>query len=208
MEPFPHAQQAIAIARNALEAAVQGKTYRLPRDVPPELTSRRAGVFLTLVKNGKLRACWGTLEPQHRHIAEEIVVVARGVTTRDTRFPPLRADEVDKVRIILTLVASPPQPTSPARIRPREHGVLVRSGSRSAVVLPHEGRTVRRMLTLARQKARIREGEAVDVYVFRVVTIEEPTPPKPLRPIVVPAPPPPAGHAERPLSEAPPARGW
>lgn len=205
---FPYAKQAIAIARNALEAAVQGKTYRLPRDVPPELTSRRAGVFLTLVKNGKLRACWGTLEPQHRHIAEEIVASARGVLTRDTRFPPLRADEIGRVRIILTIVVSPPQPTSPARIRPREHGVLVRSGNRSAVVLPHEGRTVRRMLTLARQKARIREGEAVDVYVFRVVTIEEPTPPKPLRSPAVPVPPPPAGHAEPPLSEAPLARGW
>lgn len=208
MEPFPHAKQAIAIARNALEAAVRGKAYRLPRDVPPELTSRRAGVFLTLVKGGKLRACWGTLEPQHRHIAEEIVAVARGVTTRDTRFPPLRVEEMDRVRIILTLVASPPQPASPARIRPREHGVLVRSGSRSAVVLPHEGRTVRRMLTLAKQKAGIRDGEPLEVHVFRVCTVEEPMPPKPLRSPVVPVPQPPAGRAERPLSAPPPARGW
>ena len=187
---------------------MRGKAYRLPGDVPHELTSRRAGVFLTLVKEGKLRACWGTLEPQHRHIAEEIVAVARGVLTRDTRFPPLRTEEVDKVRIILTIVASPPQPASPTRIRPREHGVLVRSGSRSAVVLPHEGRTVRRMLALARQKAGIREGEPVEVYVFRVYTIEEPTPPKPLRPSVVPAPRPPAERAEPPLSEPPPAREW
>lgn len=207
MKPFPHAKQAMAIARNALEAAVRGKAYHLPRDVPPELTSRRAGVFLTLVKEGRLRACWGTLEPQHRHIAEEIVAVARAVTTRDTRFPPLKPEEVDRVRIILTVVASLPQPTSPARIRPREHGVLVRSGNRSAVVLPHEGRTVRRMLTLARQKAGIRDGEPLEVYVFRVYTVEEPTSPKPLRPPAVPAPPPPAGHAERPLSEAPLARG-
>ncbi len=146
----------------------------MPRRLSPELTSRRAGVFLTLVKHGQLRACWGTPEPQHRHIAEEVVAVAKGVCSRDTRFPPLRANEVNRLRIILTVVAGPPQPTLPARIRPREHGVLVRSGTRSAVVLPHEGRTVRRMLTIARRKAGIREGESVEVYVFRVYTIEEP----------------------------------
>ncbi|MGC8785587.1 MAG: AMMECR1 domain-containing protein [Armatimonadota bacterium] len=199
---------ALNLAREAIANATRGEKYPLPRNLPRELTSRRAGVFLTLVKNGKLRACWGTLEPQHRHIAEEIVAVARGVTTRDTRFPPLRAEEVDTARIILTIVISPPQPTSPARIRPREHGVLVRSGGRSALVLPHEGRTVRRMLTLAKQKAGIHEGEPVEVYVFRVYTIEEPTPPKPLHSSAVPAPPPPAGRAERPLSEPPLARGW
>ncbi|GIV21158.1 MAG: hypothetical protein KatS3mg023_2909 [Armatimonadota bacterium] len=167
-------QRLLGLARSALEAAAHGRPYHLPRDLPHELITRRAGVFLTLVREGKLRACWGTLEPQQRHIAEEIVAVARGVCTRDTRFPPLRAEEISQLRIILTIVASPPQPATPQRVRPREHGVLVRSGNRSAVVLPHEGRTVRRMLTLARQKAGIREGEPVEVYVFWVYTIEEP----------------------------------
>lgn len=173
MDHFAHAQQALALARNALEAAVRGKTCRLPPDLSPELTSRRAGVFLTLVKRGALRACWGTLEPQQPHIAAEIVAVAKGVCSRDTRFPPLRADEVRELQIILTLVASQPQPAAPERVRPREHGVLVRNGNRSAVVLPHEGRTVRRMLTIARQKAGIRSDEPIEVYVFRVTTIGE-----------------------------------
>lgn len=173
MYPFPYAQQALRLARYALEAAALGKRYRLPKYLPPEWVSRRAGVFLTLVQGGRLRACWGTLEPQHRHVAEEIVAAAHGVLTRDVRFPPLRAEEVQQVRIILTFVASPPQPASPAHIRPREHGVLVRSGGRSAVVLPHEGRTVRRMLSIARQKAGIRAGEPMEVYVFRVHSVEE-----------------------------------
>lgn len=174
MMPSFERKQLLRLARNALEAAARGKVYRLPHRVLPELTSHRAGVFLTLVKEGRLRACWGTLEPQQRHIADEIVMVAQGVCARDTRFPPLRADELSKVRIILTIVGSPPQPVPPARVRPTEHGVLVRSGNRSAVVLPHEGRTVRRMLTIARQKAGIRSDEPVEVYVFQVHTIEEP----------------------------------
>jgi len=169
----PSATHLIALARGALEASVRGKAYRLPRDLPTELTARRAGAFITLVRDGQLRACWGTLEPQHRHLADEIVLAAQGVCTRDVRFPPLRPDEVRYLKIILSIVDSPPEPADPTRIRPREHGVLVRSGERSAVVLPHEGRTVRRMLAVARQKAGIREAEPVEVYVFRVQTFSE-----------------------------------
>jgi AMMECR1 domain-containing protein len=169
----PSATHLIALARGALEASVRGKAYRLPRDLPTELTARRAGAFITLVRDGQLRACWGTLEPQHRHLADEIVAAAQGVCTRDVRFPPLRPDEVRYLKIVLSIADSPPEPADPTRIRPREHGVLVRSGERSAVVLPHEGRTVRRMLAVARQKAGIREAEPVEVYVFRVQTFSE-----------------------------------
>ena len=164
---------ALRLARRALEASAHGKAYSLPRDLPAELTTRRAGAFITLVRNGKLRACWGTLEAQHRHLAEEIVAAAAGVCTRDSRYPPLRPEEVRHLKIILTIVTSPPEPTSPKHICPRKHGVLVRSGERSAVVLPHEGRTVRRMLTMARQKAGIHQGEPIEVYVFRVQTFSE-----------------------------------
>lgn len=168
-----HTRDALRVAREAMESAVRGAEYRLPPRLPNELLRHRAGVFVTLVQGGKLRACWGTLEPQHPHLAAEIAAAARGVCSRDTRFPPLRADEVRSVRIILTVVLSPAQPAKAWQIRPREHGVLVRWKDRSAVVLPHEGRTVRRMLTLARQKAGIPEGEPVEIYTFRVQTVQE-----------------------------------
>lgn len=174
MSPLPDAPRALLLARRALEAAAMGKRFPLPEDLPPEWTSRRAGVFLTLTRGNRVRACWGTLEPQQRHLAAEIVAVAQGVLTRDTRFPPVRAEELPQLRLLLTVVVSPPQPVHPARIRPREHGVLVRCGHRSAVVLPHEGRTVRHLLYLAKQKAGIGEQEAVEVYRFRVFTVEEP----------------------------------
>lgn len=174
MSPLPYAQQALRLARQAVEASVCGRRFLLPTDLPSEWTSRRAGVFLTLTRGSRVRACWGTLEPQRRHLAEEIVAVAHEVLTHDTRFPPVRREELPQLRLILTVVISPPQPALPAQIRPREHGVLVRCGRRSAVVLPHEGRTVRHMLTLAKQKAGISEAEPVEVYVFRVHSVQEP----------------------------------
>lgn len=167
------AKDVTLLAQEAMEAWLQGRSYCVPRWLPPEFTSHRAGAFVTLVQNGKLRACWGTLEPQHANLAEEIVAAARGVCTRDTRFPPIRPQELPKLRLIVSIVLSPPQPAREWQIRPLEHGVLVRRGARSAVVLPHEGRTVRRMLTLARQKAGISAREPMEVFVFRVLTITE-----------------------------------
>lgn len=163
----------LRIARQALEAAVFNKRYALPPNMPAELTKQRAGAFVTLVRRGKLRACWGTLEPQHRHLAEEIAAAAQAVRYRDGRFPPVRADELRDIRIILTIVNSPLRAVTASQIRPRDHGIWIRLGDRSAVVLPHEGRTVRRMLSIARQKAGIAEGETVEIYAFRVLTLRE-----------------------------------
>lgn len=156
-----------------MEAILHARKYHLPRDIPSELLSHRTGAFVTLVGKGKLRACWGTLEPQQPHLAAEIVAAAQGVCSRDTRFPPLRAEELSRLKIILTIVLSPAQPARESRVLPHEHGVLVRCRERSAVVLPHEGRTVRRMLALAQQKAGIGTREPVEIYTFRVQTIRQ-----------------------------------
>ncbi len=173
VQEFVPGKPVLRIARDALEATVRGRRYTLPTPVPPALATQRAGAFVTVVKQGKLRACWGTLEPQHANLAEEVAASAQGACSRDTRFPPLRVEELPSLRLIVTIVLSPPQPALETHIRPREQGVLVRSGARSAVVLPHEGRTVRRMLTLAREKAGIGATEPLEIYTFRVQTITE-----------------------------------
>ena len=41
--------------------------------IPPELLNRRAGVFVTLHLDGRLRGCIGTIEPQAESIAAEII---------------------------------------------------------------------------------------------------------------------------------------
>ncbi len=166
-------REVIQIARSALQSTLRRGVARVPRSVSPALTARRAGVFVTVLKQGRLRACWGTLEPQQANLAAEIVAAAQGVCTRDKRFPPLRSEEAGRLRLIVTVVLTPPEPAAPARVHPRDHGVLVRSGTRSAVVLPHEGRTVRRMLMLARQKAGIAPAEPLEIFTFRVQTISD-----------------------------------
>lgn len=164
----------LKLARRTIEATLRGEGVGdFLSDAPPEVKRHRAGVFVTLIRQGELRACWGTLEPQRRNLAEEVLANAQGVCFRDRRFPPLRSAELSQLRIVLSIVDSSLQPVLPQQVQPAVQGIFLRRGTRSAVVLPHEGRTVRRMLAIAQQKAGIAEGEAVELYAFRVHTIVE-----------------------------------
>lgn len=164
----------LQLARRTIEATLQGEEVEFYLgDAPSEVKRQRAGVFVTLVQRSQLRACWGTLEPQRRNLAEEVAANAQGVCFRDRRFPPLRLAELSQLRIVLSIVDSPLQPVLPQQVQPAVQGVFLRRGTRSAVVLPHEGRTVRRMLAIAKQKAGIAEEGAVELYAFRVHTIGE-----------------------------------
>jgi len=70
-----------------------GKVIPAP-DPLPELFSGRAGCFVTLMENGELRGCIGTIEPVYDNLALEIINNAIAAGTEDPRFPPVSADEL------------------------------------------------------------------------------------------------------------------
>jgi AmmeMemoRadiSam system protein A len=110
------------------------------KDVPPKLAAKQA-CFVTLTKNGVLRGCIGHLmaiEPLHQAVAEN----ARNAALRDPRFPPVTTDELDQIRIEISVLTEPqPLPfTSPedllSKLHPNEDGVLLHIGPRTATFLP------------------------------------------------------------------------
>jgi AMMECR1 domain-containing protein len=64
--------------------------------------TQRAGVFVTLKKNGELRGCIGTISPVTSSIAEEILRNAVSSCSHDPRFYPVRENELDKLNTVLT----------------------------------------------------------------------------------------------------------
>jgi len=110
------------------------------KDVPPKLAEKQA-CFVTLTKGGELRGCIGHLtavEPLHRAVAEN----ARNAALRDPRFLPVKPDEVDRIKIEISVLTEPqPLPfSSPAdllsKLHPNEDGVLLHIGPRTATFLP------------------------------------------------------------------------
>lgn len=158
----------VRVARRALENYFAGREER-EVEVPPEF-ARRAGVFVSLHKEGQLRGCIGTVAPQHKNIVEEVAANALAAALRDPRFPPVTAEELPDLEIKVD-VLSPPEPVQgPQDLDPRKYGVIVRSRGRQGLLLPDiEGvDTVEEQLEIARRKAGIAPGEPVQLYRFTV----------------------------------------
>ena len=154
-------------ARQTLESYLQGgELADLPKDMG-ELAKQRAGVFVSLKKNGRLRGCIGTFQPVYENIAEEIKHNAIAAGLRDPRFSPVTAQELPNL-VYSVDILTPPEPSRREELDPRRYGIIVRSGGRSGLLLPDlEGvDTVDQQLSIALQKAGISPGEKYSIQRF------------------------------------------
>ena len=100
----------------------------------PAMHEQRA-VFVTLTKQSRLRGCIGQIEAQ-MPLAEAIRDAAISAATRDPRFLPVTADELDKIHIEISVLSPLRQVDNASEIEVGKHGVLVRQGTRQGVFLP------------------------------------------------------------------------
>lgn len=163
----------VRLARLSLETYVRkGLALTvLPDDLPDGLTQPTAGAFVSLHKEGRLRGCIGTISPTEASVAWEIVRNAVSAGTRDPRFPPVRAEELDDLEYSVDVLGQPEPVTSPSQLDPERYGVIVQSGGRRGLLLPHlDGvDTVEEQLDIARRKGGIRADEPYAVERFSVV---------------------------------------
>lgn len=161
-----------ALARAALGHYLKtGREMDSPAVKAPEEFSGKAGVFVSLKKEGQLRGCIGTVFPATGNIIEETVQNAVSAGVRDPRFYPVRLEEMDDLDISVD-VLRPPEPIKGlSELDTERYGVIVKSGRRSGLLLPNlEGiDTPEEQVAIARQKAGIGPDEPVRLERFEVV---------------------------------------
>ena len=160
----------VKLARKTLEKYVtEGKKPELPNPLPQELREK-AGVFVSIKSKGQLRGCIGTVEPTQENIAEEISQNALSAGLSDPRFPPITPDELPYLNYSVDLLMPPEPVASLQDLDPQKYGVIVRSDSKSGLLLPQlEGvDTVEKQVNIAREKAGLKPGEKADLYRFEV----------------------------------------
>ena len=142
-----------------------------PEDLPEALTGQRAGAFVSIHRQGRLRGCIGTIAPTRSSLAEEIIHNAISAASRDPRFDPIRADELKWLEINVDVLGEPEAIVSAAELDVKRYGVIVTKGHRRGLLLPDlEGvDTVRQQVEIAKQKAGIGPKEKVDLERFEVV---------------------------------------
>ena len=162
----------VRLARQSVETYVTtGRTMKMPKDLPPELTRDRAGTFVSIHKLGKLRGCIGTISPVTSCIAKEIIQNAISAASKDPRFDPIREDELKYLEINVDVLGEPEPVSSPEELDVRKYGVIVSCGMRRGLLLPDlEGvDTVEQQIEIAMQKGGIRKTDPYTLQRFEVI---------------------------------------
>lgn len=164
-----------ALARKSLEYTIaEGRDLTLPKGLPDEMVTNKAGVFVTLYKNERLRGCIGTIAPNTQCIALEIIRNAVSAGLNDTRFDPVSPSELPYLTYKVDVLSEPEPISGPEELDVKRYGVIVTSGSRRGLLLPNlDGvDTVREQIEIARQKAGIPEGMQFNLERFEVTRHE------------------------------------
>jgi AmmeMemoRadiSam system protein A/AmmeMemoRadiSam system protein B len=168
-----------ALARQTTEAFVrENKVISAPEKLS-ELLNQRAACFVSIkTLDGDLRGCIGTIEPEKNTLAEELIANAISASSRDPRFPPVRADELRNLKYSVD-VLSHPELVRLEDLDPLVYGVIVedRDGVRRGLLLPNlKGiDTAAKQVEIASRKAGIGPGTEVKLWRFRADRYREET---------------------------------
>ncbi len=136
----------VKLARRAVEAYVKENVkIDVPDDVPTKLLEK-SGVFVTLntVSSGedkRLRGCIGFPLP-HFPLAQAVIESAISAASRDHRFSPVRANELDNIVVEVTVLTPPVLievkdfKEYPKEIKVGRDGLVVERGSCRGLLLP------------------------------------------------------------------------
>ena len=162
----------VKLARASVTAWVLHRArIPVPEGLPEGMLSSRAGTFVSLHKDGRLRGCIGTIAPTRGNVAEEIIENAISACSRDPRFSPVAAKELNGLEISVDVLGKPEPVESRDALDVKRYGVIVNCGGRRGLLLPNlDGvDTVEEQVRIAREKGGIRENEPYTLERFEVV---------------------------------------
>lgn len=160
----------VELAKETIRGYVLDGKVIAPPSKPVSGMNEKAGVFVSLKKKGELRGCIGTFSPTTENVAKEIIQNAVSAATKDSRFLPVDASELDDIDYSVDVLSAPERIESRDELDPKRYGVIVSSGSRRGLLLPDlEGvDTVDEQVSIACMKAGIADGEVVELQRFEV----------------------------------------
>lgn len=127
--------------RTLHEIAREAIRCRLLKEPPPERAIRseklkeHRGAFVCLHLDDELRGCIGMIEPRYP-LHEAVREMGLQAAFCDPRFSPLSLDEFDRVHLEISVLTPMERVKKPADVVIGKHGLMVRKGARSGLLLP------------------------------------------------------------------------
>ena len=126
----------LKVARDAVEAAVTGKSLPVPKSDRPALNAR-CGCFVTLKNRGRLRGCIGQFTSD-KPLIELVADVARASATADPRFlaEPITPAELNRLDVEISVLSPLKRTSDPLSLRLGTDGIYIRRGCAAGCFLP------------------------------------------------------------------------
>jgi uncharacterized protein len=129
-------KELLAVARNAVKAAVSGKKPEKVSSVDPAL-NEHCGCFVTLKNRNELRGCIGMFVSD-KPLIELVSDMAVASSTGDSRFfgDKITPTEVDELDIEISVLSPLQKTDNPLSLRLGIDGIYIRKGYATGCFLP------------------------------------------------------------------------
>ncbi len=170
-------KELLRLARQAVQEFVEeDKILEYKTDNPNMLAER--GAFVTLKKEGRLRGCIGFIEPV-LPLYETVISAAIYAATQDTRFKPVREEELRDLEVEISVLTPLQKIEDPRSIQVGKHGLVIAMGSKKGLLLPQVAAENRwRAETFLRQTC-LKAGlpadawkKGAEIFVFEAIVFE------------------------------------
>ncbi|MEM3405398.1 MAG: AmmeMemoRadiSam system protein A [Candidatus Pacearchaeota archaeon] len=126
----------LQLARQAIEEELNINKPTLLLEIEKNKLFREfRGIFVTLKKNGKLRGCIG-FPYATNYLYKNVYEAAKEAAFNDPRFLPVTKDELDKIKIEISILTKPTKVNSLKEIVIGKDGLMCKYLTRSALLLP------------------------------------------------------------------------
>ncbi|KPL24051.1 MAG: hypothetical protein AMJ75_04665 [Phycisphaerae bacterium SM1_79] len=129
-------QTLLKIARDTVEAVIQGGEVPKPKSDDPQLNSH-CGCFVTLKNKQRLRGCIGRFISDIPLI-ELVVEMAKASATGDMRFfaDPITVGELEQLDLEISVLSPLERTSDPLSLRLGVDGIYIKKGRASGCFLP------------------------------------------------------------------------
>lgn len=130
-------KELLTLARQTLENYFEKKEMKVPEEIRKKHSEKRA-CFVTLTKNKNLRGCVGSLEPR-QELWKDVQENAINAGFNDFRFPSLSKEELDKIKIEVSVLSKPKKLGKGKEVFDKinnKMGIILEKHGNSATFLP------------------------------------------------------------------------
>ncbi len=142
-------ERLLDVVRGALAASTAEATAAATPAAPapaapaaPEWPGSPRPLYVTLARARATRACVGADVPPGGSLAASLRLLGAQLATADRRHPPVRAAELDSLRLVVAFAGDPEPVADPMSLDPMREGLKIETDRGAVAFLPGEARTV------------------------------------------------------------------